>query len=85
MDKNLHITIELFGMHGVIADTDRIQMPITGKTTVNDAIDYIKKKYPGMIIHQESILIAVNHQVVPSVTALRANDTVSLLPHIGGG
>jgi len=39
VDKKLYITIEFFGMHGVIADTDRIQMPITHNTTVDDAID----------------------------------------------
>ena len=72
-------------MHGVIADTDRIQMPITDKTTVNDAIDYITKKYPGINIDKESILIAVNHEIVPSIKVLQANDTVSLFPPIGGG
>ena len=85
VDKKLYITIEFFGMHGVIADTDRIQMPITGKITVNDAIDYVIKKYPGITIDKKSILIAVNHEIVPSVKMLRANDIVSLLPPIGGG
>ena len=72
-------------MHGVIADADRIQMPITDKTTVNDAIDYITKKYPGINIDKESILIAVNHEIVPPIKVLQANDTVSLFPPIGGG
>ena len=72
-------------MHGVIAHTDRIQMPITDKTTVADAIEYITKKYPGITIDKESIIIAVNHEIVPSMKVLQANDTVSLLPPIGGG
>ena len=72
-------------MHGVIADTDRIQMPITNKTTVADAINYVTKKYPDIIIHKEAILVAVNHEIVPLIKVLQANDTVSLLPHIGGG
>jgi molybdopterin converting factor small subunit len=83
--KKQYITIEFFGMHGVIADTDRVQMPIGDKTTVNDAIDYVTQKYPDIIIHKQSILVAVNHEIAPLIKVLRANDTVSLLPPIGGG
>ena len=72
-------------MHGVIADIDRIQMPINGKTTVADAIEYIIKKYPNITIDKKSILTAVNHQIVPLMKVLRANDIVSLFPPIGGG
>jgi molybdopterin converting factor small subunit len=85
VDKKTYITIEFFGMHGVIADTNRIQMPITDKTTVADAIAYITKKYPGITIHSETILTAVNHEIVPSIKVLQANDIVSLFPPIGGG
>ena len=72
-------------MHGVIADIDRIQMLIDGKTTVADAIEYIIKKYPGINIDKKSILTAVNHEIVPLLKLLRANDIVSLFPPIGGG
>ena len=85
MDKELYITIEFFGMHGVIADTDRVQMPVTATTTVSDVIEYITAKYPGITIDKESIVTAVNHEIVPLTKALRANDIVSLFPHIGGG
>jgi molybdopterin converting factor small subunit len=85
MEKELYITIEFFGMHGVIADTDRIQMPVTASTTVSDVIEYITGKFPRITIHKESIVTAVNHEIVPLTTALRANDIVSLFPHIGGG
>jgi len=57
VDKKLYITIEFFGMHGVIADTDRIQMPITDKTTVDDAIDYVIKKYPGIPSIKSPVLL----------------------------
>ena len=85
VDNKRYITIEFLGMHGVIADTDRIQMPIADKTTVADAIEYVIKKYPGITIDKKSILTAVNHEIVASIKILQANDTVSLLPHIGGG
>ena len=85
VDKKLYITIEFFGMHGVIADTDRIQMPITATTTVADTIAYVTRKYPGITIDQKSILTAVNHEIVPLMKVLQQNDIVSLLPPIGGG
>jgi len=85
VDKELYITIEFFGMHGVIADTDRVQMPVTATTTVSDVIEYITAKYPGITIDKESVVTAVNHEIVPLTKALRANDIVSLFPHIGGG
>ena len=46
-------------MHGVIADTDRVQMPVTATTTVSDVIEYITAKYPGITIDKESIVTAV--------------------------
>jgi molybdopterin converting factor small subunit len=85
VDNKPYITIEFLGMHGVIADIDRIQMLIDGKTTVADAIEYIIKKYPGITIDKKSILTAVNHEIVPLLKLLRANDIVSLFPPIGGG
>jgi molybdopterin converting factor small subunit len=31
------------------------------------------------------VLITINHEMASPDTVLRANDTVSFLPHIGGG
>ena len=72
-------------MHGIIANTDRIQMPFSGKKTVIDAINYVIKQYPEITIDKESSFIAVNHEIAPLIKVLQANDIVSLLPPIGGG
>jgi molybdopterin converting factor small subunit len=60
-------------------------MPVNDETTVNDVIDYIRKKYPGIHIDKGFRLIVVNHEIVTLIKALPANDTVSLFPPIGGG
>jgi hypothetical protein len=36
------VSIELFGMQRVVTKTDGIYMPITEKTRVNDALEYVR-------------------------------------------
>jgi len=79
------VSIEFFGMQRVVTKTDGIDMPITGKTRVNDALEYVRHKYPNLHLDDRMILIAVNHKIASLNRILRANDTVSFLPFISGG
>jgi len=81
----LTVTIELFGIHREIAGIDKIELPVGEKTLVRDALDYIREKYPSISLKEHSILVTVNHEVASPDRPLKANDTVCILPHIGGG
>jgi molybdopterin converting factor small subunit len=79
------VSIELFGIQRDIAKTDKINMPITEKTNVLDALEYVRNKYPALSLDKDSILVTVNHELSPLNRTLKADDIVYILPHIGGG
>lgn len=79
------VTIELNGIQRNITKTDSIDMPISGNTTVRDALDYIRDKYPDLTLDTNLVLIAINNELVPLDRLLKSNDTINILPYIGGG
>jgi molybdopterin converting factor small subunit len=79
------VSIKFFGMQRVLTKTDGIDMPITEKARVTDALEYIRCRYPELPLDQETVLITVNHEQASLDTVLKANDTVSFLPFICGG
>jgi molybdopterin converting factor small subunit len=81
----MRVSIEFFGTQRVVAETNSIHMSITGETAVSEALEYVRRQYPALRLDRETILITVNHQVVPHDTLLKANDTVCFMPGIGGG
>lgn len=79
------ISIEFLGTQLAVTKVNSIDMPITGKTRVNDALDYVRNQYPALKLDEDMIFIAVNQEIAPLNRILTANDTVSFLPTIGGG
>ncbi len=79
------VSIELFGILRNLAETDKLSMPITGKTSAGDALDYVRGKYPSLPLDIGSFLISVNHELVSPERLLRPNDVICFIPHIGGG
>jgi molybdopterin converting factor small subunit len=79
------VSIKFLGMQRVVTNTDSIDMPITGKTRVNDALEYVKQLYPGLHLEEGTVIVAVNLEIASLDRILRDNDTVSFLPNIAGG
>jgi molybdopterin converting factor small subunit len=80
------ISIEFLGMQRLVTNIESINMPITaGKTRVNDALAYVREKYPDLHLDEARILIAVNLEMASPDKILKDNDTISFLPLIGGG
>ena len=79
------VSIEFLGMQRVVTNTGSIDMPITGKTRVNDALEYVRQQYPGLYLEEGMIFVAVNLEIASLDRILRDNDTVSFLPIIAGG
>ena len=79
------VLIEFLGMQRVVTEADGIDMPITEKTRVDDALNYVRQQYPSLKLDEEMILVTVNQEMAPLDRILRANDTVSFLPFISGG
>ena len=81
----MNVSVELFGMQRDIARIDKIHIPISEATLVRDVIEYVKKKYPGLQLDEQSVLATVNHELASLDKSLNANDIVCFLPPIGGG
>lgn len=79
------VSIEFMGMQRVVTKTQSIDIPITEKTRVNDALEYIRHRYPELYLDDEMTLITVNQEMASPDRILKANDTVLFLPIIGGG
>ena len=79
------VSIEFLGMQRAIAKSDRIDMPITRRTRVIDALEHVRREYPGLHLDERTVLITVNQEMAALDTLLKANDTVLFLPSISGG
>lgn len=72
-------------MQRMITKTSAIYMPVGENTNVADALEYVTSQYPDLPLDEKMILMIVNQEMASLETVLRANDTVSFLPSIGGG
>ena len=79
------VSIKFLGVQRIATKTDGIEMPITEKTRVNDALEYVRRQYPDLRLDEGMILITVNQEIASVDRILRAHDTVSFLPFINGG
>lgn len=84
-ESGVVVSIEFFGPQRVITDTDGIEMPITENTKVSDALQYVRRKYPGLHLEDGMIIITVNQETASPDRVLKANDVISFLPFVNGG
>ncbi len=85
MDALSNVTIELLGIQRVIAGIDSIKMPIGERTIAKEVLRFLSANFPEMELDDKKLQLAVNDELVYPERVLKANDTVCLIPHIGGG
>jgi len=85
MSKQMVVSVKFLGMQRLITDTDSLEMPINGNTKVQDALDYVRQRYPDLPLEEGMALITVNHEVATKDRVLKDGDTISFLPLIAGG
>ena len=81
----MKVTIEFLGTQRTAAGADRVEMPITRKTTVNDALDYVQRKYPELKLAEWMVIVVVNQHIASLDQVLKADDVISFLPFLSGG
>jgi molybdopterin converting factor small subunit len=79
------VSVNLLGLHRELVQTDRILIPIENKMCVADVFNYIQEKYPDLSLDEEMVLVTVNRHLSSLDQALKADDEISFIPHIGGG
>jgi molybdopterin converting factor small subunit len=78
-------SIKFLGMQRTVTKTDSIDMPITEKTRANDALEYVRQRYPDLPLEEGMVLVTVNLEIAAPDRILRDRDTISFLPLIAGG
>ena len=81
----MKVVIEFLGMQRTSTGAERLEMPITAKTTVDDALEYARNKYPQLELDEGTVLVVVNQEVAAWDQVLKDKDTVHFLPFLGGG
>lgn len=79
------VSIKFLGMQRVLTNTDSIDMHITDKTKVNDALEYVRQQYPDLPLEEGMVLVTVNLEIASLDRILTDKDTISFLPLIAGG
>jgi molybdopterin converting factor small subunit len=79
------VSIKFHGMQRLTTNTDSIDMPITEKTNVNEALEYVRQRYPELPLEDGMLLITVNLEIAQPDRILKDKDTISFLPLIAGG
>ena len=79
------VSIKFLGMQRTVTNTDSINMPITDKTKVNDALEYVRQQYPSLPLEEGMVIVTVNLEIASLDRILRDKDTISFLPLIAGG
>ena len=79
------VSIKFLGMQRTVTNTDNINMPITDKTNVNDALEYVRQQYPDLPLEEGMVIVTVNLEIATLDRILRDKDTISFLPLIAGG
>ena len=81
----MKVVIEFLGMQRTSTGAERLEMPITAKTTVDDALEYARNKYPQLELDDGMVLVIVNQYIALRDQVLKDNDIIHLLPFISGG
>jgi len=79
------VSVQFFGMQRALTKARELQVPMAGKGRVKDVYLYLMDHYPDLPLNEEDILVMVNNKATNMSHILNPNDTITFLPHVGGG
>lgn len=79
------ISVDFNGPQREVTRTRKIEIQLTKGKRVHDVLSHVKDLYPDLTLQEDNYLVTVNNKVTDREQVLKANDRVSLIPHIGGG
>ena len=85
MVQKMSVSVKFLGMQRTVTKKDAINIPITEEMTVKDTLECVKKLYPELNLDENLVFITVNQEKASLDSLLRADDSISFLPHISGG
>jgi molybdopterin converting factor small subunit len=79
------VSVQFHGTHRLVTRRERMDVPLAENGRVKDLIAHLSRCFPGLRLAAEDLMITVNDQASTLSRMLKPNDTVAILPHIGGG
>jgi len=81
----MQVQVRLFATYREIVGAGQLAWTVRDGTTVGQLVEAVLAKYPRLVGHENSMLLAVNHEVVRPNVVLQEGDEVALLPPVSGG
>ena len=81
----MKVSVQFHGVHRAITRVNKIRFALTSNARVSDLLNHIQCTYPDLKLSQDDIMVSINNQVSTVNHHLKAEDTISFLPHVGGG
>jgi molybdopterin converting factor subunit 1 len=81
----MQIQVRLFATYREIVGAGQLAWTLREGMTVGQLVEAVLAKYPRLAGHGNSMLLAVNLEVVRPDVVLRDGDEVALLPPVSGG
>ncbi len=79
------VSVQFFGAQRALTKTSEIQIPLTKDGRVSDIFIYLMDCYPDLPLNEEGVLVTVNNEAANMNHALKPDDSITFLPHVGGG
>jgi len=81
----MQVQVRLFATYREVVGAGQLAWTLRDGTTVGQLVEAVLAKYPRLVGHGNSMLLAVNHEVVRPDSVLMEGDEVALLPPVSGG
>ena len=79
------VSVQFFGVQRALTKTGKIQIPLTENGRVSDVFVYLRSCYPDLPLNEEGVLVTVNNKASNMNHLLNPDDSITFLPHVGGG
>lgn len=81
----MNVSVNFFGIQRKIVQQDQIFVELGDEASVSDLLQFIRSSYPDLALNENSIMITVNNRVSSVDQNLNVHDSISIIPHLGGG
>ena len=79
------VSVHFLGLHRKLAKADKIKIPLTEESRVDDLLSYLEEQYPELSLSGDDFIVSVNDRMSEPDQVLKADDNIAIVPHIGGG
>jgi MoaD family protein len=81
----MKITVKFFAGHRDVVGKEKIEMNVKEDVTINDVLNSLMKRYPGLENLKEYTIASLNHSYAKLNEKLREGDELAFFPPVGGG